>query len=78
MGNEEPLTQTEDVLFLLHADNGAHLSDRVMSFLLEECVMLLPHLPFLLALLLFCSPGDTDIEEEINVRTIRCLGLTWK
>ena len=85
----ERRVQREDVLFLLGADNGAHLSDRVMSLLLEECVMLpprFPSLPLPLSLSLSLSsilvrfsslfsrePRDTDMEEEINVRSL----LLW-
>lgn len=32
----------EDVLFLLWEDNGAHLSDRVMSSVRGECVIFFP------------------------------------
>lgn len=34
--------QREDVLFLLWEDNGAHLSDRVMSSVRGECVIFFP------------------------------------
>lgn len=41
-GEKDSSARREDVLFLLWEDNGAHLSDRVMSSVRGECVIFFP------------------------------------